>query len=115
MKSKAEKIKSFDLITCLEVLEHVKKPKKALGEMRRCLKDGGWLIVLVPTESLLFRLIWFFWTRGKGRVWKEAHLQKFNGRRLEELLRQNGLKVDKRTLSHLAMLRAIRAKKKGGD
>lgn len=104
--------KTFDLITCFEVLEHVRKPKKILSEITRCLKDEGELIVLVPTESLLFRLIWFFWTKGKGRVWQGTHLHQFNGRRLDELLVQNGFGIEKRKTSHLGMLLAIKAIKK---
>ena len=104
--------KSFDLITCLEVLEHVENPKKVLAEIKRCLKDDGLLIILVPTESLLFRLIWFFWTKGKGRVWQSAHLHNFNGYRVDNLLNRERFEVKERKLSHLGMLRAVKAKKK---
>lgn len=104
--------KTFDLVTCLEVLEHVKHPKKALAEMRRCLKDNGWMVLLVPTESLLFRLGWVFWTKGKGRIWQSAHLHSFNGFRLDNLLSEERFEIEERKLSHLGMLQAVRAKKK---
>lgn len=38
----------FDIIFCNHVLEHVDDDKKALSEMRRVLKPGGWAILQVP-------------------------------------------------------------------
>ncbi len=42
---------SFDLVTCLHVLEHCPEPEKAMAEMWRCVKPGGWLYVVVPRQS----------------------------------------------------------------
>lgn len=39
---------SFDVIFCNHVLEHVKSDIKALDEMKRVLKPGGWAILQVP-------------------------------------------------------------------
>ncbi len=52
----------FDIITCFDVLEHLKSPEIALGEFNRTLKNGGILLVSVPnTESI--GLKW------KGKEW----------------------------------------------
>jgi ubiquinone/menaquinone biosynthesis C-methylase UbiE len=32
---------SFDIIVCMDVLEHVQQPEKVLAEISRCLKPGG--------------------------------------------------------------------------
>lgn len=101
----------FDLITCFDSIEHVKEPKKVLAEIRRCLKKGGRLMVLAPTESRLFRLIWYFWTKGRGRVWQGAHLQHFIGHQLEELIENQGFKIDQSLFTHLGMMRLIKATK----
>jgi predicted SAM-dependent methyltransferase len=39
---------SFDAILCSHVLEHVMDDKKAMREMFRVLKPGGWAIIMVP-------------------------------------------------------------------
>jgi len=42
------KNKSFDIVTCLEVLEHVPNPVKAISELKRVCKHR--LIVTVPND-----------------------------------------------------------------
>lgn len=39
---------SIDIIFCNHVLEHVKDDIKALSEMKRVLKPGGWAILQIP-------------------------------------------------------------------
>ena len=51
----------FDLVTCFEVLEHLEFPRKAVLEIKRCLKKKGELVVLIPTESVAFRFVWWLW------------------------------------------------------
>jgi SAM-dependent methyltransferase len=46
----------FDLITCLDVLEHVPDDRRALIELRRVCKPGGWLLVTVPAYPSLWSL-----------------------------------------------------------
>ncbi len=47
---------SFDGIVLREVIEHVKKPERAMKEIKRTLKNGGLLILTTPNYSspLLF-------------------------------------------------------------
>ena len=55
--------KSFDIITCSEVLEHVPEPKKIIKEIFRLLKDDGTAVISVPDENrikLIMRIIKFF-------------------------------------------------------
>jgi len=44
---------SFDTVLCVEVLEHVPYPAKALSEIYRVLKPGGHLILTVPHMGYL--------------------------------------------------------------
>ncbi len=43
----------YDVAICLEVLEHLPAPHRAMREMYRILKDGGTLIISVPHLSRL--------------------------------------------------------------
>ncbi len=47
---------TFDLITCLDVLEHIPDDRAALRELRRVCKPGGWLLVAVPAYQSLWSL-----------------------------------------------------------
>lgn len=47
---------SFDLITALDVLEHVGDLPATLRGLVRPLKPGGWLVVCGPTENIFYRI-----------------------------------------------------------
>jgi SAM-dependent methyltransferase len=56
---------SFDLVACMEVLEHLEEPARGLREL--CRVSAGWLLLSVPNEPL-FRGANFL--RGKNlRAW----------------------------------------------
>jgi SAM-dependent methyltransferase len=45
---------TFDLITCLDVVEHTPDDVATFTELRRVCKPGGWLLVTVPAYPLLW-------------------------------------------------------------
>ncbi len=45
---------TFDLITCLDVIEHVPDDVAALVELRRVCRPGGWLLVTGPAYQALW-------------------------------------------------------------
>ncbi len=47
---------TFDLITCLDVIEHTPDDRLTLAELRRVSKPGGWLLVTVPAYQALWSL-----------------------------------------------------------
>ncbi len=47
---------SFDIFICSHVLEHVRDDKKALSELYRILKPGGWGILMVPINLKIDRI-----------------------------------------------------------
>lgn len=55
LRGNAEKLnlpdESFDKIICSEMLEHTPKPRKAMEEMHRVLKNNGLLVISVPDEK----------------------------------------------------------------
>jgi ubiquinone/menaquinone biosynthesis C-methylase UbiE len=42
---------SFDVVLCNHVLEHVPDDRKAIGELLRVLKPGGWAILQSPVNT----------------------------------------------------------------
>jgi SAM-dependent methyltransferase len=47
---------TFDLITCLDVIEHTADDRVTLSELRRVTKPGGWMLVTVPAYQVLWSL-----------------------------------------------------------
>jgi SAM-dependent methyltransferase len=45
---------AFDLVTCLDVLEHTPDDVRSLRELRRVVRPGGHLVVTVPAYQLLW-------------------------------------------------------------
>jgi SAM-dependent methyltransferase len=45
---------SFDLVTCLDVVEHTFDDRQTLSELRRVTRPGGALVVTVPAHPLLW-------------------------------------------------------------
>src|SRR3989344_1875896 len=94
---------SFDLVICTETLEHLVDPKKALSEIKRILKKNGKAIISMDSGNFLFRTVWYFWTKTKGKVWQDAHLHEFNAKILENLIKKTDFKIKKKLNSHLGM------------
>lgn len=64
---------SFDAIMCIEVLEHLPDPLRALRELTRLLKPGGTLIITAPFCSLTHFSPYFYHT-GYSRYFYEHWL-----------------------------------------
>jgi SAM-dependent methyltransferase len=52
---------SFDVILCTEVLEHVPEPIKAVHELARILRPGGFMLLTAPLGSLLHQEPYHFY------------------------------------------------------
>jgi len=102
----------FSAVFCLEVIEHVFDPKQVLCEIYRVLKPGKYAVILVPVEeSVLFRTIWWVWTKWRGKVWQGTHLNVFRNEKLVKLFKKAGfiIEEDKRFL--LGMLQVVKVRK----
>lgn len=107
------KSESFDAVFCLEVLEHVNDPRKVLSEFKRVMKKNGYAILLVPSDSLLFRIVWWFWLHlyPRGWVWRETHIQTYRNNYLPKICKQAGFKIEKEKKFNLGMLHLIKVRK----
>ena len=80
----------FDMVICLEVLEHSRQPLKFINEVYRVLVPGGIVIIMVPNEkSLVYKLVWGIWKRisKHGAVWNSQHFVSFDIDRIRTLLK----------------------------
>lgn len=79
----------FDVITAVELLEHLVDPKPLLHEVARILRPGGLFWTTTPhARGLSGRLLGLNWRC----VWPPEHLQLFSIRGLTKLLRDAGFR-----------------------
>jgi 2-polyprenyl-6-hydroxyphenyl methylase/3-demethylubiquinone-9 3-methyltransferase len=92
----------FDLVTCLEVIEHVADPAAFVRGLARALADDGLLILSTPNRTALSRVAMITLAEGTGRIPRGTHdWDKFlTPDELTGLLEAAGLNViDRRGLS----------------
>lgn len=76
---------SFDVVTCLDVIEHLDHDDKAIKEFQRILKPGGELIITVPAYMAL-------WTKHDEMLW---HKRRYRRGQLAKLAKDHGFKIEK--------------------
>lgn len=103
----------FAALFCLEALEHVVNPLQVLQEINRVIKENGYAVILIPSENLLFRIVWWLWQMIPGKnIWQHAHLHNFSNGFLEELLEKSGFKITDNKKFLLGMLHVVKAVKR---
>ncbi len=68
---------SFDAVMCIEVLEHLNDPNKAISELARLIKSGGMLIITAPFCSLTHFSPYHFYS-GFNRNFYKIQLEKYD-------------------------------------
>jgi ubiquinone/menaquinone biosynthesis C-methylase UbiE len=89
---------SFDLVICIEVLEHLFSPDGAAREMHRVLRPKGVLIASAPNAvywRLRANLLFGVWNPlgdelSAEQPWRDPHVRFFSPRTLERMLRHAG-------------------------
>ena len=83
----------FDRVFCIEVLEHLNSPLKALNEIRRVLNKNGTIIVTVPNLTEIRRIISIIRRPSRARCTKTDHKQGWDAIEFHRLAYQAGLKI----------------------
>jgi SAM-dependent methyltransferase len=78
---------TFDVITALDVLEHVPDDARAAAEISRVLKPGGILVATVPAYQ-------FLWAPHDEAL---HHQRRYNGSQFRSLLQGCGLQIERLT------------------
>ncbi|QLG87800.1 class I SAM-dependent methyltransferase [Chitinibacter bivalviorum] len=91
----------FDLILCLDVLEHLRDPWQMLRKLKQQLTPQGRIIVSVPNIRhhsillpLLFRGQWRYQAAG---ILDQTHLRFFTQESAQQLLEQAGFQIEQCT------------------
>jgi SAM-dependent methyltransferase len=76
----------FDLVSCMDVLEHIENEDKAIREIYRILKPGGLVLLTVPALPFIFS------KHDKA----QGHFRRYNIKHLRQILTSAGF-VEERT------------------
>jgi SAM-dependent methyltransferase len=85
---------TFELVTCLDVIEHTPDDRVTLRELRRVLRPGGHLLVTVPAYQAL-------WSRHDV---VNRHYRRYNRRMLRAAAGEAGLTVERMTSFNALLL-----------
>ena len=77
----------FDAVVCCSTLHHIREPLRALQEMRRVLRPGGWLTITDWCDDYLACRLCDLWLR----VTRRAHFRTYGARECMRLLEGAGL------------------------
>lgn len=86
---------SFDLIFCNHVLEHVADDRRAMGELRRVLRSGGWVAIQVPLrDGPTLEDPSATDPEARERLYGQKDHVRFYGLDIKERLEESGLRVE---------------------
>jgi len=93
---------TFDLVTALDVVEHLDDDLAGLREMRRVLRPGGRVLLFVPTFMFLWGL--------QDDV--SNHRRRYRMPELQRVLEQAGFEVERTTYANITFFMPILAMRK---
>ena len=85
------KDKAFDVVTAIEVMEHIDNPLEAFREIHRVLKKGGTFVMSTPNNNAFFLTFWWFWEKSFGQEWHHTHLTTYKRNEWLGMIRKTGL------------------------
>gem|GEM_PF-1515196 len=82
----------FDVITCLDVVEHIYDTCKVLGNLKSSLKDDGVLVISIPNDFTIFHRVKILF----GIIYYEiysSHIHYFAPKQFRRILNDCGFKI----------------------
>ena len=89
---------TFDCVLALDVLEHMRRPDRALALLRPLLKPEGLLICSIPNVARVgvrLGLLFGRFEYGDGGALSKGHLRFFTRRSASQLLTEAGFRIEK--------------------
>lgn len=90
--------KFFDIVFCLDVLEHFQNLQEPVGEIKRILKENGLLVVSLPTENFFYKLGRFLTTGTTSMEKGPCSPHFYNAKTIEDFLYANNFQVIRKKL-----------------
>ncbi len=90
--------KSFDVILCLDVLEHLVDPWSVLTKLKQYLRDDGVLITSIPTIAyapVILNLLRKRFVYEQSGVMDKTHLRWFTLSSMKEMFASSGFSVER--------------------
>lgn len=88
----------FDLILCLDVLEHLYDPWKILRDLEAMLKEDGLILASIPNVqhwSILAKLLSGKWQYTEAGLMDQTHIRFFTKKSIQDLFDQANLEIIK--------------------
>ena len=85
--------KTYDIITCFHVLEHLPDPRKTLSDLSKRLEDGGQIIVEVPSANDVLLSLYQSREFSYFTYWS-CHLFLFTADTISKLAMQSELRIN---------------------
>jgi 2-polyprenyl-3-methyl-5-hydroxy-6-metoxy-1,4-benzoquinol methylase len=89
----------FDLILCLDILEHLVDPWAAVEKLHSLLEPGGYILTSIPNvryfDVSLRLVVRGSWSYADAGILDRTHLRFFTKKTAIKLMTSSGLKVDK--------------------
>ena len=93
---------SFDVVTLVEVIEHLYEPAETVRELSRVVKPGGLVYLSTPNEESIYQSLGNLYYKARGRdwvvnlcpTWNLYHIHGFSPRLLRRVLEGNDFAVE---------------------
>jgi len=93
----------YDMVCCIEIIEHLENPSRFLRDCRRLVKPGGTVILSTPNvESAQARFQWLLrgypLIFGEGEIEKNRHISMLWGKGIEHFISITGFRIVEKCL-----------------